>query len=264
MNGINKATPRAHRLAVALGGTLLLMPQVGFSALFVEATDAELSTMRGRYVPGPSQIVYFGVEMITRWQTMEGRGVDAGLNLSVDSQLNPTITVVNLEHTNQGDSTALQPAVSGNMVSINSGGLTEGRGVTQSIQIGGDGNAVRNDVGMNITFSQGDAPIVDGAGLQLNTVGSQTINNSNGSITTVSLDRNGLKLAVDVPGQGQVLQQLRTGNGVFQGAMIGGDLNRIHNAISINATLRSMPGLNIASMQSALDSLKGMRQTGMF
>ncbi len=256
----DKTFPTLKRLVVALSGSLLLMPQVGFSALFAEATDAELAGMRGRYVPSGNQIVYFGVEMATRWQTADGRGVDAKVNLSVDSNLNPTITIVNLEHT--GDSAMAQS--SGNTVSISSGGMTEVHGVAQSIQIGGDGNAVRNDIGMNVTLAGGDAPAADGAGLQLDTAGTQTINNSNGSVTTVSLDKSGLKLAVDVPGQGRVQQQLRTGYGVFQGAMVGGDMNRIHNAININATLRSAAGLNTPNMQAALDTLKGMRQTGMF
>lgn len=261
MKSTDKTHPRLKGLVVALGGSLLLMPQVGFSALFAEASDAELAGMRGRYAPGGNQIVYFGVEMATRWQTADGRSVDARVNLSVDSNLKPTITIVNLDQT--GDAAAAQSGA--NSVAISSGGVDGVHGVAQSIQIGGDGNAVRNDVGMNVTVSSGgDASAGGGNGMQLQTAGSQTISNSNGSITTVSLDKDGLKLAVDVPGQGQVLQQLRTGKGVFQGAMVGGDMNRIHNAININATLRSAAGLNGQNMQAALDSLKGVRQTGMF
>jgi hypothetical protein len=256
--GTNKAFPTVKRLVVALSGCLLLMPQTGLTAWFTEASNAELAGMRGRYAPGGNQIVYFGVGMVTRWQTANGRDVDVGVRLSVDAKLNPTITIVNLEHT--GGSAMAQS--NGKTVLISSGGITEVHGVAQSIQIGGDGNAVRNDVGMNITLAGGGTPTEEGGGMQLNTAGSQVFNNSNGSITTVSLDRSGLKLEVNVPGQGQILQQLRAGTGVFQGAMIGGDMNRIHNAINIDATMRAASGLHIPGMQVALDSLKGMRQMG--
>jgi len=206
MNG-NIAVLKAavKKLALALGGTLLALPQAALPALFVEATDAELGAMRGRYAPGNSQVVYFGVEMVTSWENPNGKVVDAGLKLGVDHKLQPTVTVVNRAHPPQGGPDAGQ-AASGNTVLISSGGITQVEGVAQSIQIGGDGNAVQNDIAMDLTLVQGDAPVPAGGGVQVTGAGSQAFNNANGSVTTVSVDDKGLGLSVYVPGQGQVVQ----------------------------------------------------------
>lgn len=223
-----------------------------------EISDEELSGMRGRYV-GTGEILYFGVEMYTQWQTQDGRTLNSGMNLAVDSHFRPTVTIVTQTTAATSQNTAGQ-----NSVSIN-GGLANVSGVAQSIQIGGDGNTIRNDFTMNIDrhATNSSAASTAASGTPLNGAGSATIDSDN-TTTTVTLSGNSLSMNVNIPGQGQVLQQLKGGQGFLQSAKIGGDLNSIHNIININAGMRSATGVSSAGMQSALNSLRGIRMSGSY
>lgn len=228
-----------------------------------EISDAELSDMRGRYV-GTSEILYFGVEMYTQWQTQDGRTLNAGLNMAVDSQLRPTVTIVTQNTSPQGGVPAPQAAAGQNSISI-SNGISNVSGVGQSIQIGGDGNSIKNDLNMNIDLHASSSPIKSGAtnGITLNGAGPTVIDNNN-MTTTVTLGGNDLSMAINVPGQGQVMQQLKSGSGFLQSAQISGDLNRIHNTINVNAGLRAAAGMPTGGLQNSLDSLRGLRPAGSY
>lgn len=252
-------------IAVTLAGSIVMMQPVSASLpdthIFNDAdeiSDAELSSMRGRYV-GTGQILYFGVEMYTKWQTQDGRTLNSGMNLAVDSNFRPTITIVTQTTAATSQNTAGQ-----NSVSIN-GSIANVSGVAQSIRIGGDGNTIRNDFNMNIDLHATNSPTASTAasGVPLNGAGSATLSGDN-TTTTITLSGNSLSMNVNVPGQGQVLQQLKGGSGFLQSAQIGGDLNSIHNTITINAGMRSAMGLSSAGMQSALNSLRGIRMSGSY
>ncbi len=70
-------------------------------------------------------------------------------------------------------------------------------------------------------------------------------------------------VSVVVPGQGQVLQQIRN-QGMFQSARIGGDFNQIHNAITMHIGLNTAAGNAFGGTYAALQGLKSMPQNGMF
>ena len=84
-----------------------------------------------------------------------------------------------------------------------------------------------------------------------------------GTIATVSLANNSIGVSVVVPGQGQVLQQIRN-QGMFQSAKIGGDLNQIHNSIIMHIGLNSSAGNSFGDASVALQGLKSMPHNGMF
>lgn len=258
MQDRNRLVPRLRTLVLALGATCVCIPVNVQASLFREASDAELAGMRGRFVAGDHQVAYFGVQMMTRWQTRDGASVESGVALNVNADYRPTITIVNNETAGTGGGTTTggsERIVAGNA-------LNTVQGVGQSIQIGGDGNAIRNDIVLNVGPSVGQGTTV--ATGSLDTAGNQVIHNANGSVTTVVLNSGGLRLGVAFPGQGTVSQQLRTGGGVFQSAAIGGDLNRIASSITINASTASLNPLNGHAFQSALNSLQGLRQVGMY
>ena len=253
-----------------VGSTLLAQPAMAImpdTSVFRDSADipdATLAVMRGRYA-GPSGILYFGVEMVTQWQTADGRILNSGISLSVDKQYRPTITIVT-QNTAPTSGAASQTSTGHGNVVI-SGGLGNVSGVAQSIQIGGDGNAIHNDLNMNIQLNATDknANPPPENGIALNGPGTTAIND-NGSTTTVTLSGNTLSMAVGVAGQGQVLQQLRGSAGFLQSAQIGGDLNQIHNVININAGLSGggAGALSGNNFQSAMDSLRGIRTMGAF
>lgn len=247
-------------IAFTLAGSIVMLQPVSASlpdtSIFNDAneiSDEELSGMRGRYV-GTGEILYFGVEMYTQWTTKDGTVQNTpGVNLTMNQNFQPTVTIVTQNQPQNGGGNNLPVNGQGN-VSIN-GGLDNVSGVGQSIQIGGDGNSIRNDFNINIERNGSGSPAPNG--IVLNGAGVTTVGS-----TTVTLSGNSLSMNVNVPGQGQVLQQLKGGSGFLQSAKIGGDVNRIHNTININAGLRSAMGLPSAGMRNAMNSLRGIRAFG--
>ena len=49
-----------------------------------EIPDPELATMRGRYTVGDHQVAWFGVSMISTWQTASGQTLQGTLSLGMD------------------------------------------------------------------------------------------------------------------------------------------------------------------------------------
>lgn len=252
----------ARAVASALAGSIFMLQPATASLpdthIFNDAdeiSDAELSGIRGRYV-GPGEILYFGVEMYTQWQTKDGTIQNTpGVNLSINQNFQPTVTIVTQNSSQNGNGNSQALAGQGN-VSIN-GGLGNVSGVGQSIQIGGDGNSIKNDFSINIerNASGNGAP----NGIALNGPGTTVVGS-----TTVTLSGNSLSMSVNVPGQGQVLQQLKGGSGFLQSAQVGGDMNRIHNVINVNAGLGAPMGLSNTGLRSAMDALRGLRMAGSY
>lgn len=224
-----------------------------------EVSDATLANMRGRFASN-GDLLYFGVEMVTNWQTRDGRQVTSGLVFTTDAKLHPTLTIMT-----QGSLTGTgQPAASTGNTTINPGGVRNVSGAAQSIQIGGIGNSVKNDVNMSLNLQAQSMPASQGGDMgavPMTSPGTQVLSNA-GASTTVAVGKDGLSLEVNVPGQGTVLQQLRSGMGLLQAAQIGGNLNLVHNVININAGLRMPTGFSSTSLRPALDSMKGMQRLG--
>ncbi len=211
-----------------------------------EISDEELSGMRGRYV-GSGQVLYFGVEMYTQWQAGENVANNARTNLMVTPDgtgYRATITFTS----GSGSNSSPAPTPGGGTITI-SGGIGNVSGVGQSIQIGGNSNAIRNDVNMDINLNASQPENTgDSLGPGAHHYGS----------TTVTVGGNSLSMAVDLGGQSQVLQQVKGGQGFLQSAQIGGDLNRVHNVININAGLNGASGLQAQGLQSSLQMLRGL------
>jgi hypothetical protein len=231
-----------------------------------EVPDGELQHMRGKFA-GNNQVLYFGVEMVSRWQTELGTTVTAGANLDIDFQAGgngkplvsyvPTVSVVQ-----QGQSaTQMQ---NGGTNSVSGGaGLGNVSGVSQSIQVAGRSNRILNGIDMqvNLASSNHDGGSISGAvGAHAGTV---SANGDDGTLATVSLGSNSIGLEIVVPGQGEVLQQIRD-QGMFQSARIGGDLNQIHNAITMHIGINAGAGNAAGSAYSALQSLRDLQQKGVF
>lgn len=251
-------TPAAGRRLPALclcaaASWLACLPAQG-KPLIQELSDSQMASIRGKYA-GYGQILYFGVEMLSQWQTQDGHTYQAGINLSVDTAtLQPTITLIN--NASAGPAPSLPaPATT---TRIDGSGLQNVTGVAQGIQIGGDGNTVHNDIAMNV----GATGAAKGAAAgQLAAAPGQTVISSPGATTTFQVAPGGLTVALNVAGQGQLSQSLRSGYGLQQFVQVTGDQNQIHNSLRISASMPggfSQPG---RLSQSVLDTLKGL-QTG--
>lgn len=231
-----------------------------------EVPDGELQHMRGKFASN-NQVLYFGVEMVSQWQTQTGTTVTAGANLNIDFQAGgsgkpvvhyaPTVSVVQ-----QGQG-AMQIQNDGTNSVSGGAGLASVSGVSQSIQVAGKSNRILNGIDMqvNLTSASHSGGSIPGAvGAHAGTVSAA---GDDGTIATVSLGNNSIGLDVVVPGQGEVIQQIRN-QGMFQSARIGGDLNQIHNTIVMHIGINAGAGSAAGGAYSALQSLRDLQQKGIF
>lgn len=230
-----------------------------------EVSDSDLSHMRGKFASN-NQVLYFGVEMISSWQTSAGNIITAGANLNIDFRANPSNTptvqyvpTVSIVQSGQGVATSQGDGT--NNVS-GGAGLANVSGVSQNIQVAGQSNRILNGIDMQVelTSSAQGGSIASAVQGQ---AGSVSAAGDDGTIATVTLSNNSIGVNVSVPGQGQVLQQIRN-QGMFQSARIGGNLNQIHNAITMQIGLNTAAGASAAGAFAAIQSLKSLPQNGLF
>ncbi|RUL61374.1 hypothetical protein EKH79_17190 [Dyella dinghuensis] len=127
-----------------------------------DVTDPELADMRGRYVVGDNTVVYFGVEMITTFQSNTGQTLQGTLTIGMNFSKNsnspqvtfvPTVTITTPNAPLPTASTVQSNVSRG----IQSGGVANVGGFVQSVQIAGDNNAAANVTSLNIQ-NGGSAP----------------------------------------------------------------------------------------------------------
>jgi hypothetical protein len=182
-----------------------------------DVTDPELATMRGRYVAGNDAVVYFGVEMITTFQSSTGQTLQGTLTIGMNFAKNqnspqvtfvPTVTITTPDAPLPTAST-VQPNVSR---SIQSGGIANVGGFIQSVQIAGDNNAAANVTSLTIQNGSG-APNTSTTSNNSTTSSSSTgsgTSSSAGITSTGSMASTNSSTSTTSPGD--------TGNGTTGGA----------------------------------------------
>ena len=118
-----------------------------------EVADPELADMRGRYIAGDNTVLWFGVAMVSTWQTNNGQALQSALTLGLNFSKNPnqpqvtfvpTVTITTL---NNAPATSTASTVSR---SVQNAGLANVGGLMQGVQIAGDHNAVSNVTSLSI------------------------------------------------------------------------------------------------------------------
>lgn len=142
-----------------------------------EIPDAELATMRGRYTIGDNAVAWFGVQMISTWQNTAGQVLQSSLAMNVDFthggaapqvSFRPSVTI-----TRPDAPAAPSPPIAGPSRSVDGSGLTNVRGVTQSVQVAGDSNLANNVT--QLTVQDGSsAPTGDGGTMDTRTASNPT------------------------------------------------------------------------------------------
>jgi hypothetical protein len=127
-----------------------------------EVDDSELSTMRGRYVVGDNTVVWFGVEMISSWQTNTGQTLQSAMTIGMNFSKNPNqpqVTFVPTVTITTADAPLPTSTAQSNLNrSVQTGGIANVGGLAQSVQIAGDHNAASNVTSLNIQ-NGGNMPI---------------------------------------------------------------------------------------------------------
>jgi len=223
-----------------------------------EVSDSDLGHMRGKFASN-NQVLYFGVEMISQWETSTGNVIKAGANLNIDFRSStPSVHYVPTVSIEQSQNTVATQQTNGANNVSGGAGLANINGVSQTIQVAGQSNNIQNGIDMQVelTSSNQGGSLANVAGSQ---AGQLSATADDGTVATVTLSHNNIGVNVVVPGQGQILQEIKN-QGMFQAARIGGDLNQIHNAITMHIGLNAATGNGSTSAFAAIQSLKSLPQ----
>lgn len=168
-----------------------------------EVGDDELSTMRGRYTVGDNTVVYFGVEMVSNWQTNTGQTLQSAVNLGMNFSKNanqPQVTFVPTVTITTADAPLPTSTIASTISrSVQSGGIANVGGLTQSVQLAGDRNAVSNITSLNIqnvgNGSSGNSTSNAGAALDSSAAGNNDVASTDNSATPATATNTGVNTA---------------------------------------------------------------------
>lgn len=219
-----------------------------------EIPDPELNLMRGRYTVGGNTVAWFGVTMISNWQAANGQVLQGALTLGMDFRKGGAPKVSFSPSVSITAANAPLPDSSGR--SIDGSGLANVSGLSQSVQIAGDGNRASNVLQLNVRNDgvvQGDAGSA-GAGSASTRMGDAS--------AVASFDGNAAQLQLQVEGQGAVQQWLRSGS-VGQSIQLMADGQQAGNRLQIDLVRQSLGGnlplsQNVAQAITLNRGLSGM------
>ena len=174
-------------------------------------SDSTLDSMRGRFITGAGQILYFGVEMLSTWHSPDGRVLSGSALLSFDfSKGMPQVTFVPTVSIVQGSGSGVLVDTTGR--SIDASGLANVSGIAQGIQIVGDHNSAGNSTELHVTTTlpaSTDAGIAGNAALAVGDASASVALQPDSMAVTLGMDGQGSLRQIirgDVSGSGSVLQ----------------------------------------------------------
>lgn len=199
-----------------------------------EIPEPELAQMRGRFIVGDNRVAWFGVSIISNWQTHNGQSLHGILKLGFDlSRPNsPKISFAPTVSITAAD--APLPTSAHGERSIDSSGLANVSGLVQSIQVAGDGNSARNTTRINLL--DGELP----AGSANENHGQTASTSSAGMAASASFDGQAARVLLQVEGQGAVEQWIRAGS-LGQSISLTGDNQNASNRLQIDLVKQSLP-----------------------
>ncbi len=220
-------------------------------------SDPALDAMRGRFITGAGQVLYFGVEMLSTWHSSDGRVLSGSALLGFDfSTGTPQISFVPTVSIVQGSGGGV--LVDTSHRTINASGLDNVSGIAQGIQIAGDFNSAGNSTELHLTSTM---PAGAGAG---NGVGANATLSTGGANASAALQADSVAVTLGIDGQGSLRQMIRgdaSGNGaVLQTVSLLGDGHDVSNQLRITL-VQPTQGSSLLLQQSvaqALGQLKGI------
>lgn len=196
-----------------------------------EIPDPELNLMRGRYTVGGNAVAWFGVTMISTWQTSTGQNLQGAMTLGMDFSKGSTPKISFSPSVNI--TVANAPLPDSSTRSIDASGLQNVAGLVQSVQVAGDGNRASN--GMQLNIRDGGS-IPDGVGAS---IGAASARQGDAS-AAVSFDGSAAKVLLQIDGQGAVQQWMRSGS-VGQSIQLMADGQSAGNRLQIDLVRQSLP-----------------------
>lgn len=218
-----------------------------------EIADAELGLMRGRYAVGNDAVLWFGVSMVSTWQTAAGQTLQGQLDFGFDfSRGTPTVSYRPSVTITAED--APMPVAQGQR-SVESAGLGNVSGMVQSVQVAGDGNAARNFT--TLTVREGEAPVPAAADAG---AGGHADAAMGGLAASAGFDGGDARVLLQVDGHGAAEQWIRAGS-LGQSIRLGSDGQAVSNQLHLELVRRSLPA-NAALDQGVAQAISLTRGLG--
>lgn len=217
-----------------------------------EIPDPELNLMRGRYTVGGNAVAWFGVTMISTWQTAGGQQLRGALTFGMDFTKGNTPKV---SFTPSVSITAVDAVLpSAGERAVDGAGLANVSGLSQSIQVAGDGNSARNVMHLNV---RNDGQIPEAA----DAAAAGSVSTASGDATAMAgFDGQNANVSLQIQGQGAVQQWLRSGS-VGQSIQLMADGQNAGNRLQIDLVRQSL-GANMPLTQNVAQAITLARGIG--
>lgn len=217
-----------------------------------ELADAEMAAMRGRYTLGGNAVAWFGVTLVSQWQTAGGTDMQAAMRLGFDLRgAQPKLSYQPSVHVVSGEEAA--STVDAAVRQVDSAGLANVDGLVQSVQLAGDGSQASN-VAM-VRVRSGDVPGWAGSG----SGGGVALARDGQAQAEAWADGQRASIRLQLAGQGEVRQWLGQGQ-VGQSVALSTDGSWVSNQLQLEVVRAGQTGLTPLAMNvaQAIGSSRGL------
>ncbi|MFA6228960.1 MAG: hypothetical protein WC617_02150 [Rhodanobacter sp.] len=221
-----------------------------------EVSDAELGDMRGRYTVSGNTVAWFGVKMISTWQSNTGQVLESTLavNMKFDpGKVQPTVTFQPTVSITRADAPLPATPSATPSRSVDGSGLANVGGVVQSVQVAGDGNVASNVTRLSL---------LDGDSAPTPTTSATPFASATdaGASAVASFDGQSAHVLLTIEGQGAVAQWIRNGS-VGQSVQLTADNQWVSNRMEIELVQQAVAG-NAQLAQSVAQAITLARGVG--
>jgi hypothetical protein len=261
LTGVISVGPAYAAPETGLGAGAISLPDTGLGPTALLVPDAELADMRGRLLESEA-MKFFGIRLLSSWQGEGGLTMTAMIQLDVDftaAQPNISLKAGYAHDCNACTDEAMEIPEGTITGSFDPGGLGSVSGAVQSTVIGGDDNAVRND--MRVRISTEDVPVLSDTNVA-DIHESRTVTFADGSAIEFNVGNNSVGLALQAPGTTGVASQAVNDEGsgqIAQHVKLNGNFNTIANTLDVLIGIDQLQQTaNSAAIQNVLSAMKGM------
>ncbi|KAF1697632.1 hypothetical protein CSC65_01465 [Pseudoxanthomonas daejeonensis] len=216
-----------------------------------ELTDEEMGDMRGRYTVSSNTVAWFGVTMVSTWQTQAGQQLKSSMTVTMDGRAPGKPTVTFQPHVSITAVDAPSPIPSGQR-EIDNAGLANVSGVVQSVQVAGDGNVAQNTAQITVREQQEApaSPPADSLALAAapdastpHAIAATSIATTSaaGMTATALLEDNAARVLLQIDGQGAV-EQWVSHSGMGQTIQLAVDGHQASNWMELDLVRNSSQG----------------------
>lgn len=208
-----------------------------------ELTDEEMGDMRGRYTVDDNKIAWFGVTMVSTWQTDAGQQLQSRMTIGIDVTqpdmpkvvFQPHVSITGVDEPMPAAATA---AVSGKR-EIDNAGLANVNGMVQGVQIAGDGNRASNIASISV---HGPASAEGGTAVAVEaTAPMAAMASAPGMNAIASLENNAARVLLQIDGRGAVEQWISS-SGMGQTIQLAADGHQASNWMELDVVRQSSSG----------------------